>query len=354
MRTNLTGLLVSAVGDVHVDRAEPHSAFALVNEVLSDSDVFFANSESVFGLARPSRLGPIRVHPSNAAGLGRSSVSIAAVANNVTIGGDASDLTATVDALEAAGVTVVGAGSPAVTVRHNGVALGVLAYTCVCPSRSAMTARPVSRADLEAGLGVAALAPGDERSRMRLVEDVGSLCSQVDALMVSFHWGVELVSSTIAAYEGALARAAIDAGADVVFGHHQHILKGVDVYRGRPIVHGAGNFVMDLDLAAIETRMPTDSAPRGEYSLRADAAYPTYPFHPDSRLTTILRFRVCSNGVQDLALVPCVINHDGQPAPLRAGDDRFREWLGYLKRITSEAGLEARFAVDEDGLIRLE
>ena len=94
-----------------MDRDEPHSAFALVNEVLSDSDVFFANSESVFGLVRPGRRGPIRVHPSNAAGLRRSSVSIAAVANNVTIGGDDSDLTATVDALEAAGVTVVGAGS---------------------------------------------------------------------------------------------------------------------------------------------------------------------------------------------------------------------------------------------------
>ncbi len=217
-----------------------------------------------------------------------------------------------------------------------------------------MTVRPVSRADLEAGLGVAALAPGDERSRMRLVEDVGSLRCQVDALLVSFHWGIELVSSTIAAYEGALARAAIDAGADVVFGHHQHILKGVDVYRGRPIVHGAGNFVMDLDLADIEAWMPAVSASRGEYALRANTAYPTYPFHPESRLTVILQFRACSNGVRDLALVPCVINRDGQPAPLRAGDDGFRKWLGYLKRLTAEAGLAARFAFDEQGLIRLE
>ena len=47
----------------------------------------------------------------------------------------------------------------------------------------------------------------------------------------------------VAMYERPVAHAAIDAGADAVFGHHAHIMRGIEVYRGRPIFHGLGNFV---------------------------------------------------------------------------------------------------------------
>jgi poly-gamma-glutamate synthesis protein (capsule biosynthesis protein) len=46
-------------------------------------------------------------------------------------------------------------------------------------------------------------------------------------------------------YERQVAYAAIDAGADVVFGHGSHVVKGVEVYKGKPIMYCLGNFITD-------------------------------------------------------------------------------------------------------------
>ena len=65
------------------------------------------------------------------------------------------------------------------------------------------------------------------------------------------HWGIHFAPVEVAQYEPELGRAAIDAGADLVLGHHQHILKGIEVYRGKVIFHGLANFVMDVYMKAL-------------------------------------------------------------------------------------------------------
>jgi hypothetical protein len=47
------------------------------------------------------------------------------------------------------------------------------------------------------------------------------------------------------AYERQVAHAAIDAGADIVYGHGSHVVKGVEVYKGKPIMYCLGNFITD-------------------------------------------------------------------------------------------------------------
>ncbi len=47
------------------------------------------------------------------------------------------------------------------------------------------------------------------------------------------------------AYQKTLAREAIDAGADIVYGHGSHVLQGVDIYKGKPVMYCLGNFAMD-------------------------------------------------------------------------------------------------------------
>jgi poly-gamma-glutamate capsule biosynthesis protein CapA/YwtB (metallophosphatase superfamily) len=54
----------------------------------------------------------------------------------------------------------------------------------------------------------------------------------------------------------ALAHAVIDAGADVVIGHGPHVDRGIELYRGKPIVYSLGNFIMQNDQVE---RMPQDS-----------------------------------------------------------------------------------------------
>ncbi len=60
-------------------------------------------------------------------------------------------------------------------------------------------------------------------------------------MVVSFHWGSELMT-TPKDYQRELARLAIDHGAQVVLGHHPHVLQGVEHYRGGIIYYSLGNF----------------------------------------------------------------------------------------------------------------
>ena len=65
---------------------------------------------------------------------------------------------------------------------------------------------------------------------------------RADLVVVSIHWGYELDTQP-REYQVEEAHRMIDAGADVIFGHHAHRLQPMDTYRGRPIFYGLGNFV---------------------------------------------------------------------------------------------------------------
>ncbi len=62
-----------------------------------------------------------------------------------------------------------------------------------------------------------------------------------DLIIANFHWGEE-GSDTPTDYQKKLARLAIDNGADLVIGHHPHILQGIEKYRGKYILYSLGNF----------------------------------------------------------------------------------------------------------------
>ena len=80
-------------------------------------------------------------------------------------------------------------------------------------------------------------------------EDVQALRERVDILTVSCHWGVS-GSQELADYQPAVGHAAIDAGADLVIGHHPHVPQGVEVYRGRAIFYSLGNFMFGWERMA--------------------------------------------------------------------------------------------------------
>lgn len=73
-------------------------------------------------------------------------------------------------------------------------------------------------------------------SRIQQVEEAGA-----EVVIVSFHWGVE-GSYTPTDSQEMLAKYAIDEGADLVVGHHPHVLQGIDEYNGKYIVYSLGNF----------------------------------------------------------------------------------------------------------------
>lgn len=77
-----------------------------------------------------------------------------------------------------------------------------------------------------------------------LVDLVKKYDSQVDWLIVSIHWGNEYLPSP-EKWRVTLAHQLVDAGVDIIHGHHPHVLQSKEIYRSKPIYYSLGNFVFD-------------------------------------------------------------------------------------------------------------
>lgn len=70
-------------------------------------------------------------------------------------------------------------------------------------------------------------------------------------LIVSAHWGPNWGCHPDRAHPP-FARALVDAGADIVFGHSCHIFQGIEIYKGRPVIYSAGDFIDDYAVDPVE------------------------------------------------------------------------------------------------------
>jgi poly-gamma-glutamate synthesis protein (capsule biosynthesis protein) len=86
----------------------------------------------------------------------------------------------------------------------------------------------------------------------QFLADIESLAGDFDIVIPYFHFGVEYVAVPPDwAVQG--AHAAIDAGATMVLTNHPHVIQGMEVYSGKPIVYSMGNFIFD-QMFSVEVR----------------------------------------------------------------------------------------------------
>ncbi len=83
---------------------------------------------------------------------------------------------------------------------------------------------------------------GGRGTREKVVKDVLKHKRPNNLVIVSFHWGVEGLNVPTDD-QRTMAHAVIDAGANLVLGHHPHVLQGIETYHGKHIVYSLGNFV---------------------------------------------------------------------------------------------------------------
>lgn len=92
-----------------------------------------------------------------------------------------------------------------------------------------------------------------------MIDDVRKAKILADIVVVSWHWGVTRYANSCATgipledspsfvlnYQEEMGRAAIDAGADLIMGHHPHRLQGMEIYKGKLICYSLGNLVMSF------------------------------------------------------------------------------------------------------------
>jgi poly-gamma-glutamate capsule biosynthesis protein CapA/YwtB (metallophosphatase superfamily) len=234
------GIVIEAVGDVVIKERRPDLVFAGVADVLRDCDVLFGNCETTYGLPEDNG-APHQCGPDCQVGtLQRAGFHAMSCANNHAGDKGREVLLQTLELLGTHDIATCGAGAtpaearrPAV-VRARGKRIGFLAYTGVRDPHGRTDIPEI--ANLHADVtytNVEANQPGtppkiitraDPRDLQDILANVQRVRPQVELLFVSFHWGVHVIPYVIADYEREVAHAVIDAGADGVIGHHQHLL----------------------------------------------------------------------------------------------------------------------------------
>jgi poly-gamma-glutamate synthesis protein (capsule biosynthesis protein) len=188
-----------------------------------------------------------------------------------------------------------------------------------------------------------------------MAADIEALRPRVDILIVALHKGLGHTPATVGMYERQIAKTAIDAGADVVVGHHAHILQGMEIYRNRPIFHGLGNFAIATRALSIEGNASPERRAWAErrrklFGFEPDPEYVTYPFHPEAKNAIIAFCEVDRQGVQAAGFRPCFVNKHSQPEVL--GDDHCGHAVAaYVRDITVRAGLNALFEWEGDRVL---
>ena len=360
------------LGDLILDEPDPDSFFDPSRELLLSADLVIGQVE----VPHTSRGVPSSVDipappadPAHLGALARAGVGVATLAGNHIFDSGPNGVADTIAALHELGIATTGAGMtidearrPAI-VEAGGLRVGTLSYNCVGPRESRATSRKAGAAPLDvlthyeldyAGPGgppkAYTFVTPDSLEVLR--SDVLALRETVDVVVVAFHKGIGHVPVVVPAYERELARTAIDCGADIVVGHHAHILRGIEVYRGKPVFHGLGNFVAVTHALTPDGKSAVEldawaKRRRDLFGFAPDPAMPFYPFHPESRNTIAADCRIAADGAVEAGFVPCWIDDRGRPVP----GERSEEVAAYVARISAEAGFDTEFTRDGERVL---
>jgi poly-gamma-glutamate capsule biosynthesis protein CapA/YwtB (metallophosphatase superfamily) len=238
--------------------------------LLQNADVRFWNLEGpLAGTSKDPRMPDIphktgwkHSEPEMVKGLVAAGIDAVGVANNVTYPWMA--LMRSLEVLDANNIPHAGGGENLVAahepviIEKNGMKIGFLAYACtVFPFQHAATEdvpgiatvqvdtyfKPAPNLDKPSMPPVAITIPQrEELERMR--EDIRTLKGKADVVVASYHWGIS-DHTDLLDYQTDIVHAAIEAGADMVMGHGNHLLGAVEVWQGKPIFYGLGNFAFD-------------------------------------------------------------------------------------------------------------
>jgi poly-gamma-glutamate capsule biosynthesis protein CapA/YwtB (metallophosphatase superfamily) len=242
-----------------------------VRPLLARAPIVMANLEGPFAARaqRADRQYSYKVRPRLARALAGAGVNVVSLANNHLVDCGREGVVETLETLRDVGIAAVGAGMnkraahEPVILPAGALRVGLLAY--YWNRRCAATSK----------------LPGSAMDPPEALEaDIRALRDRVDRIVVTFHWGVpyERVPSEDVR---AKARFAIDCGADVVIGHHPHVVQRFEVHRGRPIFYSIGNFAFGSGNSRAEGCLV---GIRFEERMTTATIYPLYVKNRDPRV----------------------------------------------------------------------
>ena len=175
-----------------------------------------------------------------------------------------------------------------------------------------------------------------------LLTDIRKLRSQVDVLVLSIHWGIHFVPAVLADYQRDVAHAAIDAGADIILGHHTHILKPIEVYKGKVIFYSLANFALDPPQAFTEDLERQDQH-KEIMKLNADWKNSKKKMPEDSYKTILAKIEIAEKRIQQVGYLPVLLDEDSNPEVLSEDRREFEEIARYIESINDDQDIQTEF-----------
>jgi len=206
----------SSFDAVYQSKDDPSYFFAGVRDLFSSDDLTIVNLEGTLTRAtqRADKTYAFRGDPEYVRILKEGSIEAVNLANNHSHDYGEQSYEDTIRNVENAGIVSFGYDRSRV-ITINGVNVGL-----------------VGTYELKDGIGC----KEGMLEQIRSVRDQGA-----ELVIASFHWGTERENYPDDVQKE-LAHAAVDAGADLVLGHHPHVLQGIETYHGKQIVYSLGNF----------------------------------------------------------------------------------------------------------------
>lgn len=365
---------ICCVGDLILDEPGPMEPyFAECRETLQAQDVLIGHVETPHTRRSLPSCIDIQAPPSDPDHLNVLAdvgFDIATVAGNHLYDCGPYGVIDTVEKLKALGIQTAGGGAniaeakkPAI-VERDGRKIGVLSYNCTGPRLGWATSQKpgANYVGVETAYVPARDMPGCPakihtfiwpRNLQQMQAEVAELRRQADLVVIAFHKGNGGDHPRLDEYEQVISYAAIDAGADMIFAHHHHVLKGVELYKGKPIYHGLGNFVcVTYAMTAGYNDTPEMIAYLKQRAKegRGDGHYEVdfYPWSEVSRHTMIARVLVDEDGSMEPGLIPCYIEKNGT-ITVRTRENGGDEVLDFIRRQTDGANLGVELVWNEDG-----
>lgn len=359
MSDSVVILGVGDVGPLH----EPMARYSeLARPVLAQGDIRFAQVERVY-----SERGALQVHsggahsrvkPSMASVFSDCGFNVVSLASNHAMDWGPDALLDTIAVLRERGMQVIGAGrdltearAPAI-LEAKGVRVAFLAYCSILhegyeagahkPGVAPLRVHTYYRAfDYQPGVPPKVVTVPHEDDLANMIDDIARAKKSADVVVVSLHWGIHFIPKVIADYQPVVARAAFDAGADLILGHHAHTPKAIGVHAGKVCFYSLSNFIMSSTAKTPEKAKLFEE----RYGVTLDPDYPHLSYGSDAKRSLIAKARVSREGIDSVSFLPVLIDRELRPEPLRHGDARFDELVQFMSQVSEGYGA----AFDRDG-----
>jgi poly-gamma-glutamate synthesis protein (capsule biosynthesis protein) len=252
-------LVLSFAGDIMFDKSVAgfikakgeDYVFQGYEKQFKGSDIVFGNLETSLsnsGQPNPEKKFSFRSSPKLAPFMKKYNLTAVSIANNHSLDYGRAAFVDTMKILKENGISYGGGGhnkkeaTDGVIIEKKNLNIGFIAFSGFNPD-----------VDWYAGEKRAGIIGAYKVHEAEVLKAVSELDSKCDILVVSIHWGKEGIT-TVRAQESELAHKLVDAGADVIMGHHPHVVQGFELYKDKLILYSLGNFIFTTSYAEISNK----------------------------------------------------------------------------------------------------